>query len=70
MKRNLKPCPHCGSTQLEAVHYNYCGDECAEWEDGITESEIHCFGCGSVWWHFCPHPTETIDLWNRRAGDE
>ncbi len=67
METELKPCPFCGSSNIELYKYNY-------WR-------IHCRDCGTEMslLHYTPSGHEVrqehleeaiVKVWNRRSGDD
>lgn len=64
----LKPCPFCGSSNVEAVHDVHV-------YDGCEIATIWCYGCGKYFQEFGEGKTEeeairnAAKAWNQRANE-
>lgn len=66
---NLKPCPFCGSHDVDALYFDNTGTGIelvyeGKDVDGDVKPWIHCNGCGSEWFS---NAEDVIEAWNRRC---
>ena len=56
MQNELKPCPFCGSTNIDITEY------------AAVMVFVQCDDCGATFPHF-DGKEEAVSAWNRRAND-